>query len=88
MINCKHVAGEGSIQDLKGASNYIPRGEVQLTLEQHGFELSESTYLQIFFSTIVSTVVGTTRPEVGWMCECGTRNVKERCVQRNRVCES
>lgn len=38
-----------SIQDLKGASNYIPRGEVQLTLEQHGFEIHDSTYIWIFF---------------------------------------
>ena len=51
---------------------YYTNVQVQLTLEQHEFELQESTYTQIFFSIINTTVVQDPISSMG----CGTARQK------------
>ena len=52
---------------------------MQLTLQQHGFELHRSTYMWIFLS---SKYYSNTQPTVGWTHRQGTMDAEESHVWR------
>ena len=57
---------------------------LQLTLEQHGFELHGSTYMQGFFNSKYCSTIWTT---VGWIWACGTTDMEELQLLRNAYME-